>query len=213
MPDENDVLFNEYSVDFFGFLKLLFSGGRNGSDEGGIQSGIESTSSAFSNFIDFLSTFWSVFTVLSWLLSALLIFGLIYAYIRGSQLDQIQHEGVLKNEQLYAELYGTHTANQRWDDVVTHIASDNPSEWRLAVIEADIMLEEVLEAAGYAGTSISERLKSISPQALETLDQAWEAHLVRNKIAHQGADFVLTKKIAQTAVNQYQMVFTEFGVL
>ncbi|MEZ4200307.1 MAG: hypothetical protein R3B69_01740 [Candidatus Paceibacterota bacterium] len=47
----------------------------------------------------------------------------------------------------------------------------------------------------------------------QTLDQAWAAHLVRNKVAHAGSDFILTKKLAQETVTQYKMVFEELGVV
>jgi hypothetical protein len=36
--------------------------------------------------------------------------------------------------------------------------------------------------------------------------------MVRNKIAHAGADFILTQKIARETIMQYERVFKELGV-
>lgn len=206
MPDQNDIYFNEYSLDFFGFLDLLLAGARTGSYT-------SQPSTYVSNFVEFLSSAWSVLIVFSWIVSFLLIFGLVYAYIRANQLGEQEEEGLKLNERLYAELNGESVGNKRWDDVQQHIAADDPQSWRLAIIEADILLEEILEVAGYAGNSIGEKLKSASPTTFATIDQAWRAHKVRNQIAHAGSDFVLTKKIAQDTITQYRMVFEEFGVV
>ena len=94
-----------------------------------------------------------------------------------------------------------------------HSGTNNPNDWKLAIIEADIMLGELLDAMGLGGTTIGEKLKSASPNSFKTLDQAWRAHRVRNEIAHAGSDFVLTKKAAQDTITQYKMVFEEFELL
>ena len=96
--------------------------------------------------------------------------------------------------------------------MLDHIASYSPSDWKLAIIEADIILDEILKDAGYAGTSLGERLRSISPERLRSLDDAWQAHKVRNQIAHGGADFILTQRLAQDTIKQYRRVFHEMGV-
>lgn len=211
-PDSNDVIYNQYSADFFSFLRAFFDalfGGGGSSGSGGVASGGWSIDS----FIDSLVSFWTVFTVFSWLLSILLIFGLVYAYIRHGQLSVVETEGLLHQERLYQEMYGKVEGNQRWRDVEEHINSDNPNNWKLAIIEADVMLEEVLESKGYAGTTIGDKLKSASPTQFTTVDQAWRAHNVRNAIAHGREDFVLTQKTARETIAQYKMVFQEFGAI
>ncbi|MEZ4200306.1 MAG: hypothetical protein R3B69_01735 [Candidatus Paceibacterota bacterium] len=127
--DSNDVQFNDYSLDFFGFLKLFFSGGSiDGSGSGQYGSGFDSAGSSaadsFARLIDFFASAWSVFVVFSWIISALLIFGLIYAYLRTHHYEELQDEGLLLNERLYQELYGSRSGNTRWDDVLMHIADD-----------------------------------------------------------------------------------------
>lgn len=216
--DGNDVQFNEYSVDFFGFLKLLFSGDTKATVDTTINGGFGAppagAESVVAGWIDILASFWSIFVVLSWVFSFLLIFGIIYAYLKEHYYASLIDDQVLLQERLYQELYGGESKdNKRWSDALLHIASENPKDWRLAIIEADILLEETLKAAGYAGSTIGEMLKSASSQQFANLDQAWAAHLVRNKVAHAGSDFVLTKKLAQETITQYKMVFEEFDVI
>ena len=213
MPDNNDVPYSDSSLDFFGFLELVFSFFFGGGSSGSGSSAAVSAQETVDAIIGWISFVWTTFTILSWLVTALLIYGLIYAFIRDSQLAEIELEGITNREKLYSQLYRGHASNKRWDDVEHHISTNNPNDWKLAIIEADIMLGEMLEQIGYAGTTIGDKLKSASPTSFTTLDQAWRAHRVRNEVAHGGADFVLTKKMADETIKQYKMVFQEFGVI
>ena len=98
----------------------------------------------------------------------------------------------------------------RWDRVQKFITSENSNDWRQAILEADIMLEDVLTTLGYQGEGIGEKLKRVEKGDMASLQDAWEAHLVRNKVAHDGAAFQLTQHDAQRVINQYKKVFEEF---
>ena len=128
------------------------------------------------------------------------------------KLEDLDDEAREQRERLYEEHFKGIPKNSRIEDMLVHSASDSPNDWKLAIIEADIILDELLKEAGYVGTSLGERLKSISPMQLKSLDDAWQAHKVRNQIAHAGSDFVLTKKLAEDTIKQYRRVFYELGV-
>ena len=102
--------------------------------------------------------------------------------------------------------------NEAWEQVLEHLSSDNPNDWQAAVIEADKILEEMVRRLPTTGDTLGERLKNIEPSDFNTLHQAWEAHRVRNRIAHD-SDFVLTRREARQAVDNYRAVFEEFGLL
>lgn len=160
----------------------------------------------------FLETLWSVYAVLAYLIAGLCLYLYVYASIRKGQLEELQEEMIAKAEELYDEKYRTGPKHDRLGDVMTHIATDNPNDWKLAIIEADIILDDTLKRAGFVGASLGERLRSINPAQLQSLDDAWQAHKVRNQIAHGGADFVLTKRLAEDTIKQYRRVFDELGV-
>ena len=42
------------------------------------------------------------------------------------------------------------------------------------------------------------------PTSFTTINQAWRAHNVRNRIAHEGADFNLSKIEAQQTIAEYK---------
>lgn len=100
--------------------------------------------------------------------------------------------------------------NKKWEKVLMHANSNNPSDWRLAIIEADIMLDELLDVQNYHGDTIGDKLKSIEKSDFLTLDEAWEAHKVRNAVAHEGSDFILTDRETRRVIGLYKKVFEEF---
>lgn len=209
MGDNNDIVFNEYSVDFFTFLNYLFERLFGGD----VSSGIAIGGWTPSDVINLITTIWGVIVVLSWIFSALFIFGLIYAYIRGAQIGEVFLEILAEQEEKYEEIHHHGHQNGRWQDVLKHIESDRMNDWKLAIIEADILLEELLDKMGYVGTTVGDKLKGASPNSFSTVNQAWRAHMVRNRIAHEGADFDLSQKEAQETITQYKMVFEEFDAI
>ncbi len=107
-------------------------------------------------------------------------------------------------------LHGTKPGSVKWEEVLDAIATSNPADWRLAIIEADTILDELLENSGLPGMTLGERLTNADEGNFRTLRDAWDAHMVRNKIAHQGSDFDMTHREAQQTITRYENVFREF---
>ena len=146
------------------------------------------------------------------------IVGIIYAYIRYGEFSELEHHKLHEEELRWQERFGhkghaSSIEQQRWQNVQAHLSSVNPNDWKLAIIEADVLLERMLDKAGYAGVTIAEKLKSASVRSFQSIDDAWQAHRVRNQIAHGGTDFILTQKIAKETLIQYERVFKEFAVI
>ena len=100
--------------------------------------------------------------------------------------------------------------NARWTHIQSLISSYNPSDWRQAIIEADIILEEMLDKMGYDGVTIGDKLKNVEQSDFVTLDKAWSAHRIRNQIAHSGSSFKLTRDVAERTIRDFEQVFKEF---
>lgn len=163
-------------------------------------------------FFGLLAYLWNIYVILAYIASIIMLALYVYATMRWNQYLEIQAQQLRDDETLYDEYYRGKKSGGRLEQVFTHIASENPNDWKLAIIEADVILDETLKEKGYAGASLGERLRSISPSQLNSLDDAWTAHKIRNQIAHEGADFVLTKRLAEETINRYRRVFTEFGI-
>ena len=100
----------------------------------------------------------------------------------------------------------------RWDEILRHMDSAKEAEWKFAVIEADKLLDSVLRKAGFPGDMLGERLMNIQEGQLATLDGLWEAHKIRNRLAHD-ADYFLRYSEAKRAIGAYEQTLKELGVL
>ena len=100
--------------------------------------------------------------------------------------------------------------NPKWIQIEKNMQSHNMSEWRVAILEADILLYEMLSQMGYDGNSIGEILKQVDKSNFITLDVAWKAHRIRNIIAHEGANYELSRDEAERTIRLYKRVFDEF---
>lgn len=99
--------------------------------------------------------------------------------------------------------------NERWQRVIEHIESEHPNDWRIAILEADTILDEILTKMGYEGDTIADKLKQIERSDFQTLENAWEAHKIRNRMVHE-SDFMLSKREAERIIGLYRSVFEEF---
>ncbi len=199
VPDENDLLYNEYGLDIFSLFQYIYE---------------ELFNFEWDSFVDFISTLWNIYSLIAILLALIFFIGFIYAKIRYGELSEVEQEELRAGERRWAERYGEELPSQgRWAEIQKHLHDDNPNSWKIAIIEADIYLEEILADAGYNGVTLGEKLKAANPQTFTTVQDAWEAHKIRNEIAHAGGDFVLTKRVAQETLTRYERVFREFGVL
>jgi len=150
---------------------------------------------------------WNIFKVVSTFIALFLLTGIIYSLIR---IYRIRKE---TREELHIEptmVTSEAKKNTRWEQVLDHVSSDNPNDWRQAIIEADIMLDEMVMVMGYRGEGLGEKLKQIEKSDFKTLDEAWEAHKVRNLIAHAGSNFMLTQREARRVIDLYRQAFQEF---
>ena len=103
--------------------------------------------------------------------------------------------------------------NTRWERVEEYMRSPNPSDWKVAILEADNILDEIIERMGYVGETLGERMKVISATDFPYLEEAWEAHKVRNQLAHKGTDYALSRSDAERVINIYYRIFSSLGYL
>lgn len=96
----------------------------------------------------------------------------------------------------------------KWEHVKALFSSRNESDWRLGIIEADAMLDDLTIRLGYDGNTLGERLKYVNPADFPKRNVAWQAHLIRNKIAHQGTGFNISRIQALRVMRWYEEVFT-----
>jgi hypothetical protein len=146
------------------------------------------------------------------------IFAIIISVIFGYLIIYYLRKLIVLRKEEKALLYPdapapTSAVNPRWQRITAHSESIHENDWRQAIIEADIMLEELLSGMGLPGDSIGDKLKAVERGNFATLDNAWEAHKVRNRIAHDGSTFMLTQRLVRETIAQYESVFKEFKII
>lgn len=140
-----------------------------------------------------------------------LFVGFVVMMLRSSKLHHHEHKK-------YAPVHVEETEAKgrliQWQFVLDHINSENPAEWKLGILEADNMLDEILEAEGYTGATVAEKLKSMNRKRLTAYDELWDAHKLRNQIAHGGAiEMDLSKKVARDTITNFGKAFKELGYI
>ena len=103
--------------------------------------------------------------------------------------------------------------SSKWGIVKEKINSQNPSDWKMAVIEADSILDDIFEKIGFKGEGLGEKLKSVEPSGFDNLQKIWDAHQVRKKITLAPTGFELTQGEAKAAVDNYEKALKELRYL
>lgn len=136
--------------------------------------------------------------------STLFIFGIGYSIYKAGQIFKSvrarakpQHVPEDKNKNL-----------EEWQKILSKGASLDENERKFAIIAADTLIEKILNLAGYSGENLGERLKKIEPSDLDSLNNLWEAHKIRNRIAHE-ADYKLSKEDAEAALKNFESTLRE----
>jgi len=80
---------------------------------------------------------------------------------------------------------------------------------RQAVVEADMMLDELLGKKGYSGT-MGEKLKKAGP-AFTNVNDVWSAHKLRNRLVHE-LNMKVSAGEAKTALNHFARAFKDLGL-
>lgn len=171
----------------------------------------ENLTDAYPRLFQFLADAYGFLSAISLILSVFFFLGIIYCV---EQLKTIRNkEGEKFTSKVEPALEPVQSGDvvmaARWKKAQEHIHSENPNDWKHAIMEADIILDDLLTKLGYRGESIGEKLKRVEPGDMKSLNDAWEAHKVRNQIAHEHG-FSLDHRTAQNTLNQYKRVFEEF---
>lgn len=158
---------------------------------------------------------WTVIGIISSCLSIFFIAVIIFSLVRMREIQnyekmEIDHE---IHEALEHDKEKVKNDNPRWHYILTLVESSNESDWRVAVIEADTMLVELLKEKGFAGESAAELLEAARSSGYHSMQNAWDAHVVRNQIAHAGSEFSLTQIEARRVIKMFQNFFEELGAI
>ena len=101
---------------------------------------------------------------------------------------------------------------KEWENILKRLEAKDEANHKLAVIEADKLLDTVLKKLTIPGSTMGERLKAIPVSQLPSIDNVWQVHKLRNHLVHT-TEFVLTDNKAKQAIAIYKQAFIELKVL
>jgi hypothetical protein len=166
----------------------------------------------FANIWHFL-TRPEVLAVFKFIAQVLIVVGFAFIFYWLIRLEEMKKERNEKLRKVIIPEADTDHTDPRLRQITAHLVSDNPSDWKLAIIEADVILDEAVARIRPLGQNLGERLKSMNRAEHPWLAAAWEAHAVRNRIAHDGSAFTISRTEARRVIGLYQQVFEVLGIL
>jgi preprotein translocase subunit SecG len=154
----------------------------------------------------------TIIIILATIALVIMVFFVVYTRMRVHELDT-EHKQKYNDHFIKPAPRVMVTQNPRWERIKQLFDSHNQNDWRVAIIDADTMLDELLISYNFPGENLGERLKNANNRVMPTVQSAWEAHKVRNRIAHEGANFSLSEREAQLVKKHYEFIFSDAGII
>ncbi len=160
--------------------------------------------------MEILLTLYTILKVLALIISSVFLVIAVYAYL--------EHKDFQKHEEKHFDELFTLPKQQndkraRFDGVEAHIRSPHQNDWKVAILEADALFDEILKYKGFKGATMGDRLKAVSRTLLPNIDAIWSAHRLRNRVAHEGGTYELSERDAKEAIDAYRMALKHFHLL
>lgn len=100
---------------------------------------------------------------------------------------------------------------RRWQEIEAMLHQPGEMNYKLAVMEADKLLDFVLKSMSMAGSDMGQRIRFASFK-YRRLRKVWWAHFLRNQLVHE-ATFSLDHGTAKRAVKTFEAALRELGAL
>ncbi len=105
-----------------------------------------------------------------------------------------------------------HRSIRGWQQIQKRLRLGDEENLKLAISEADKILDELLKISGYQGKNTDERLEQITPAQLANISDVWSAHKIKQRILKE-EDFRINKQETELIINIYKKSFQEFGLI
>ncbi len=152
---------------------------------------------------------WSVARGIFFTISIILIGLLVFLLSVNSYLDLRFRERYTEFKK--AKPYHEVKLDTDWKEVSSQAQDEKEAERKLAVIEADDMLNSALEQIGYSGANLVEKLNGLNEEIIPNLEDVKKAHKTRRDIIYdQSRD--LSKEEAKEIISIYEKVFKELQI-
>jgi len=109
------------------------------------------------------------------------------------------------------QAYGLKQIEKRWAKIKKRIEAGSEAEYKLAIIESEDFLNEILEERGYEGKDFQETINSADRLVSSNLSEILAAHEVRNSIVYN-PDYKLDSEQAKKILGVYESAVNSIGL-
>ncbi len=102
--------------------------------------------------------------------------------------------------------------DKKWQTVLDKLESAEKDSYKMAIIEADKIFDDIIKRIGYKGDDMGERLKQINSAQIANIDEIWQAHKLRNQLVHEPG-FQINQSQAKRSIEIYQRAIKDLGAL
>lgn len=154
---------------------------------------------------------WAMLLKIVLIVLSLFLFGLIMAaLIQTSWLKRIALWDL--QEILTYRPFGVTKVAREWRKIKAKLETGMESEYKLAVIKADAMLDRILARMAFGGKTLGERLTKLTTTSLPNVEEVRWAHRIRTNIIHD-PDYRLTLEEAKKAIEAYEKALLDLQAL
>ncbi len=116
----------------------------------------------------------------------------------------------------FIEFFGRRPYHQqkflkKWENIMKRLGRESEEEYKLAIIEADEILEKILDQMKFEGETTRERLTKVPKLILDNLEEVKKAHETRDNIVHD-PDYRIEKEEAERVLKVYEKALKQLDV-
>jgi len=154
---------------------------------------------------------WLLFFKILFIFFSLLFLGfIIFALLKTSWLKRLIIWDL--QEFLTYRPFGVTKIVGKWQRIKKKLEAGTESEAKLAIIEADSMLDDILDRMGFGGRTLGERIEKLTNVSLSNIEEVKKAHKIRNNIVHDPT-YKLDLEEAKKVISTYEKALTDLQAL
>lgn len=159
--------------------------------------------------LDFIQANLIWLQLVSAIISALFVWGLVYCIIKsGFHTYQLER---------WMDILNLKTLPKRraiiaWRQIQRRLKKGGQTNYKLAILEADKIFDEILKLSGFTGESMNERVRKAEEGEIPNIEKLVQAHRTARKILLD-PEFNVDLTLAKETIKIYQDLFYEFGLV
>ena len=109
------------------------------------------------------------------------------------------------------QAYGLKAVDKRWKRIIKKTQKQTEQEYKLAIIEADDFLYQILYERGYEGANFEQKIGKVGKKILPNFKDILDSHKIRNSIVYD-VDYKLDIEKAKTILTNYENAIKNIAI-